>query len=167
MLASGVVAALLTVAVVWLDGLPGAPAGAYGIVLAGYSAGAILGLIAAGAVEGRIAVPRLARRTLALSGMVCALGVVGSDWRVLAASWFAWGVAWGPLEVWGDARIVALTPDGLLGRVYGGVGTVGALGQAIGGLGAGLVVEQVDPRLIIVGLGAVLLLASGRLVVER
>lgn len=159
-LAAGVVTALLTVAVVWLDGLPDAPDGAYGIALASYSAGAILGLVVAGMIAWRITVPRLAARTLVLAGLACAFGVVGSDWRVLCLSWMAWGIVWGPFEVWGDTRLVALTPERLRGRAYGGVGMLAAVGQVVGGVAAGMLADVTDPRVVIVGLGGMFLLAS-------
>lgn len=160
MLAAGVVTALLTVAVVWLDQLPDAPPGAYGIALAGYSAGAILGLSVAGVTSWRVGVPALAARTLVVAGAVCAVGVVGSDWRVLAASWLAWGIAWGPFEVWGDTRLVALTPARLLGRAYGALGMLAALGQVGGGVAAGVLADVVAPRTVIVGLGGTFLAAA-------
>lgn len=165
-LSAGVVTALLTVAVVWLDGLPGAPEGAYGIALASYSAGAIVGLLAAGTIAWQITLPTMAGRTLLAAGAACALGVLGADWRVLAASWLAWGIAWGPLDVWGDTRLVALTPDGVRGRAYGGIGMLAALGQVVGGLGAGALADVSDPRVVILGLGAALLAASAYITVR-
>ena len=159
-LSAGVVTALLTVAVVWLDQLPGAPPGAYGIALAGYSTGAILGLVAAGLIAWQVSVPTLGTRTLLIAGVACAAGAVGSDWRVLAASWVAWGIAWGPFDVWGDARVQELTPDQLLGRVYGGIGTLAALAQVIGGVAAGLLADVTDPRVLVVSLGAIFLVAA-------
>ena len=83
-----------------------------------------------------------------------------SDWRVLAASWVVWGIAWGPFDVWGDARVQELTPDQLLGRVYGGIGTLAALAQVIGGVTAGVLADVTDPRVLIVGLGALFLVAA-------
>ncbi len=159
-LSAGVVTALLTVAVVWLDELPGAPAGAYGIALAGYSVGAILGLLAAGVIAWQVSVPTLATRTLLVAGVACAAGAAGSDWRVLAASWVVWGIAWGPFDVWGDARLQNLTPDRLLGRVYGGIGTLAALAQVIGGVTAGVLADTTDPRTLIVTLGMIFLVAA-------
>ncbi len=159
-LSAGVVTALLTVAVVWLDQLPGAPAGAYGIALAGYSSGAILGLLAAGVTAWRISVPSLATRSLLAAGVACAAGVIGADWRVLTASWVVWGIVWGPFDVWGDARVQHLTPDRLLGRVYAGIGALAALAQVIGGVTAGALADATDPRVLIVGLGALFLLAA-------
>ena len=160
-LSAGVVTALLIVAVVWLDELPGAPPGAYGIALAGYSTGAILGLVGAGMIAWRVSVPTLGARTLLIAGVACAAGAVGSDWRVLTASWVAWGIAWGPFDVRGDARVQELTPDRLLGRVYGGMGTLGALAQVLGGVTAGVLVDMAEPRVLIVGLGALFLVAAG------
>ncbi len=160
-LAAGVVTALLTVAVVWLDQLPGAPSGAYGIALAGYSTGAVLGLVAAGVIAWQVSVSTLATRTLLIAGAACAAGAVGSDWRVLAVSWVVWGIAWGPFDVWGDARVQELTPDQLRGRAYGGIGTLAALAQVIGGVTAGVLADVTDPRVLIVGLGAVFLVAAG------
>lgn len=157
---AGVVTALLTVAVVWLDELPGAPAGAYGIALAGYSTGAIVGLLAAGLIAWQVRLPVMATRTLLASGVACAAGVIGADWRVLAVSWMVWGIAWGPFDVWGDARLVGLTPDQLLGRAYGGIGTLTALGQVVGGLTAGVLADVADARTVIVGLGAILVCAA-------
>ncbi len=157
---SGLVASLLTVAVVWLDGLPGAPDGAYGFALAGYSAGAIAGLLVAGMIAWRVSVPVLAWRTFAVVGVVCLAGVIGSDWRMLTLSWLAWGIALGPLEVVMDARMVARTPQRLLGRTYGGLGTLLAAGQVVGALAAGLVVDLVGPRLVIVVLSAAFLVMA-------
>lgn len=154
-LSAGVVTALLTVAVVWLDDLAGAPDGAYGVALAGYSTGAVVGLVVAGTIAWRVPLRTMTTRTLAAAGTACALGAVGSDWRVLALSWLAWGIVWGPIEVWGDTRLVAATPDALRGRVYAGVGVLAALGQLVGGLGGGLLADVVDPRFVIVGLGGV------------
>lgn len=160
-LSTGVVTAVLTVAVVWLDQLPGAPPGAYGIALAGYSTGAVLGLLVAGVIAWQVGVPTLGTRTLLVAGAACAGGVIGADWRVLAASWVVWGIAWGPFDVWGDARVQHLTPDRLLGRVYGGIGTLAALAQVIGGITAGVLADVSDPRVLIVGLGAIFLVAAG------
>lgn len=94
MLSAGLVSALLTVAVVWLDRLPGAPDGAHGIALAGYPAGAILGLVTAGTIAWRIAVPRLAARTLAVAGVACALGVVGGCCAPPGSRGASSGVRW-------------------------------------------------------------------------
>lgn len=157
---AGLVASLLTVAVVWLDGLSGAPDGAYGFALAGYSAGSIAGLLVAGMIAWRVSVPVLAWRTFVVIGVVCLLGVVGADWRMLTVSWLVWGIALGPLDVVMDARVVARTPQRLLGRTYGGLGTLLAAGQVVGALAAGLVVDLVGPRLVIVVLSAAFLVVA-------
>lgn len=148
------VAALLTTAVVYLDGLAGAPDGAYGYALAAYSAGSLAGLLVAGTIAWRVAVGTVVWRSMLAYAVICLAGVVVPDWRVLAASWLAWGIAYGPEEIVSDVALVTHTPAPLLGRTYAGVQVVSSLGQVVGSLAGGLLGDLVGPRLLVAGLAA-------------
>lgn len=157
---AGLVSALLTVAVVYLARLRGAPAGAYGYALSGYSAGSIAGLLVAGVIAWRLALSTVVWRSLLVYGALCLLGVAWPVWWLLAVSWLLWGMANGPEAVVSDSRLVTLTPTRLLGRTYAAVGMVVGLAQVVGGLVGGVVVEVASPRTVAAGLSACFLVMA-------
>lgn len=122
----------VVVAVPYLDGLSQAPAGAYGYAMAAYSGGGLIGLWLAGISDwSRVSFKLI----LITSGVVYGLLVAGSvafpAWQLLAAAWFLWGIAFGPEDVVGDARVAAVIPDHLLGRLYAWWSIIGKIGSAL------------------------------------
>ncbi len=154
------VAALLTAAVVYLGALPDSPEGAYGFAMAAYATGSLLGLVVAGTVAWQAPLARIVWRSLAAYGVICAMGVVVPDWRVLAVSWLAWGLAYGPEEIVSDVTLVTHTPTVLLGRTYAGVTMAASVGQVVGAIGGGVLGDLVGPRVLVAGLGAAYLPAA-------
>lgn len=148
------VAALLTAAVVYLGGLAGAPEGAYGFAMASYATGSLAGLLVAGSIAWQAPLATIVRRSLLVYGVVCVAGVVVPDWRVLAASWLLWGLAYGPEEIVSDVALVTHTAPTLLGRTYAGVTTAASAGQVVGAVVGGVLGDLVGPRILVAGLGA-------------
>lgn len=162
----GGVTALLATVVVWFATLAGTPDGAYGWALAAYSIGSVGGLVAAGMVAWRIDARRVVGRTLVVAGIVCAVGTVGADWRMVALSWLLWGLLSAPYEIVTDVVVVRRTPRGLLGRTYAGLSLMGTVGQVVGGIVAGGLTDVVSPPSVILGLGA-LIAVPGAVVLSR
>lgn len=143
---SALVALLLTAAVVYLDKVLTAPDGAYGLAIAGYAAGSLVGLLVAGTIRWQTRATTIIARSAPVYGLVCALGIAVADWRVLALSWALWGLAYGPEEITSDTALVTRTSTGLLGRVYAGHATISALGATIGALLGGILTDVIGAR---------------------
>ncbi len=147
------VSALITTAVVYLARLPGSPDGAFGLAVAGYSTGAVLGLLVAGTIEWQVPLRVLLWRSMVVYGLVCLASVGLPRWEVLALGWLAWGIAFGPEEIVSDVVTVQRSPDHLLGRTYAGLGVLEMGGDAVGAMLGGLAAQFIDPRTVIIAVG--------------
>jgi MFS family permease len=110
----------------------------------------------------------LASLALALGAVVSALAPSSSagvavalpSWPVFAASWFAWGLAFGPEHVTCDVYLVQTTPNRLRGRMYSGVNVLTSLGSVAGYASAGPLIGMASARGLIAVAGAGYLLAA-------
>ncbi len=154
------VAAVVSLSIPYLDGLVGAPDGAYGFALAAYGIGELAGSWGAGAVRWKIAWRRLVWRSLLAYGVICILSVAVASWWLLIAGWLVWGISFGPERILGEVALVTATDDALLGRAYGGLGMLESMGLAVGSIAGGVMAEVAAPRAGIVVVGVAYVVAA-------
>lgn len=144
------VGAVIAFAVPYLAADADAPAGAYGYAMSAYGAGAMIGLALAGRFRWpERHLPRVLVVSLLAYGLIAVGGFAGPWWALLA-SWFAWGIAFGPESVMSDAYIARTTPDGMLARMYAVWWIVSRAGSAAAYL-LMLVAGDVPPETVVLG----------------
>lgn len=132
----------------------------YGLLMAAFAIGILLGSLAASALDS-LAFGRLSITAFLLSG-VAWLGAVGVGWLPATAALFVLAfVPVGVTNVLIVSVIQAVVPETLLGRVTAVLGSASAVATPFGALAGGAVASLFGPVLVIAGGGAGFLLLAG------
>lgn len=151
--ASFLVAVATVLAVPYLDGLSGAPTGAYGFALAAYGVGALTGLWLAGIGSwARVRLKGILMFSAVAFGAITMLSVSVPQWEMFTVAWFVWGIAFGPEDVVSDSRVASIVEARWLARVYAAWSILGKLGAA-GGYGLVVALGDVDAQTALLVMG--------------
>ena len=134
----------------------------YGLAIAGYGLGTILGLVWAGQRSFRWPLPRIALTAAPVYAIACGISAVVEQPWMLPLGWLLWGVALGPEVVTSELFVVGSVPESGRGRAYATIGLALTIGSAIGFAVSGPLLESYDAGPVIIGTSA-LVLATGLL----
>jgi predicted MFS family arabinose efflux permease len=140
------VAMVMIAAIVWFDRDLHAPGVWYGVSIAAYGIGSLLGLLWAGGRTFTRGLPALLLRAIPLYAAFAAIAVAWHSPWLMLVSWFGWGVAMGPEIVLGETQLVELVPEAARGRVSAAQAIITQLGLALGYGVAGPLVDQFGAR---------------------
>ena len=140
------VAMVMIAAIVWFVRDLHVSGAWYGVSIAAYGSGSLLGLLWAGGRTFRLELPALLLLAVPLYAACAALAVAWHTPWLMLVSWFGWGVAMGPEIVVGETRLVELIPEAARGRVSAAQAIITQLGLALGYGLAGPLVDRYGAR---------------------
>ena len=129
----------------------------FGISVAAYGIGTVVGLYLAGRRRFTWPLPRILVASAPVYAAMCAIGVAVDIAWLLPASWLVWGIALGPEMVRGEVFIVHSVPPAGRGRAYASIGVAITIGFAIGYAISGPLLETYPARTVLLALAAVIL----------
>ena len=132
----------------------------YGLSIAGYGFGTILGLLWAGARGFSWPLPRIALAATPIYAIACGVSAVIEQPWILPIGWLLWGVALGPEVVVSELFIVGSVPEAGRGRAYATIGLALTVGSAIGFAVSGPLLESFDARWVIIGTAGLVLVTG-------
>ena len=134
----------------------------YGLAIAGYGLGTILGLLWAGRRTFNWPLPRIVLTATPIYAVACGISAVVEQAWMLPLGWLLWGVALGPEVVVSELFVVGSVPEAGRGRAYATIGLALTIGSAVGFAAAGPLLEGYAARSVIIGTAG-LVLATGLL----
>ncbi len=132
----------------------------FGLSVAAYGVGTVIGLYVAGRHTFTWPLPRILVASAPVYAAATAIGVAADIAWLLPAAWLIWGIALGPEMVTGEVFIVRTVPEAGRGRAYASIGVAITIGFAIGYTISGPLLEHFTARSVLLGL-ALSILAIG------
>lgn len=132
----------------------------FGLSVAGYGIGTVLGLAWAGSRTFRWPLPRILLVAAPFYAVACGVSAAFEEPWLLPLGWALWGIALGPEMVVGEMFFVGATPPEGRGRAYAALGIATTIGMAVGYAIAGPLLEAFDARWVILGTSGVVLLTG-------
>lgn len=132
----------------------------YGLAIAGYGLGTIIGLLWAGQRSFSWPLPRIALTAAPVYAVACGVSAVVEQPWMLPLGWLLWGVALGPEVVTSELFIVGSVPENGLGRAYATLGLALTIGSAIGFAVSGPLLESYTASSVIIGTSALVLVTG-------
>jgi predicted MFS family arabinose efflux permease len=118
----------------------------YGLSIAGYGIGSVLGLGWAGGRTFKLSLPAILMRAIPTYAVVIMLAVAWRAPWLMGLSWFGWGVAIGPELVVGETKLIGLIDEASRGRVSAAQAIITQFGMAVGFAVAGPMVDRLGAR---------------------
>ena len=118
----------------------------YGLSIAGYGIGSVVGLAWAGSRTFKMSLPSILMRAIPLYAFCASIAVAWHVPWLMAVSWFGWGVALGPELVIGETELINLIPEQARGRVSAAQSIITQFGLAVGYAVAGPMVDRLGAR---------------------
>ena len=148
---------LMAAAVVWFERDLDVGGYWFGLSVAGFGIGTIGGLAWAGSRRFTWSLPRVLVVAAPIYAVTCGISAAVEQPWILPIGWFLWGMALGPEFVLTELFIVASVPESGRGRAYAAIGIATTIGQAIGYVVSGPLLEAFDARWVILGTSAAVL----------
>ena len=123
----------------------------YGLAIAGYGLGTILGLLWAGQRSFHWPLPRIILAAVPIYTVACGISALVEQPWMLPIGWLLWGLALGPEVVVSELFIVSSVPESGRGRAYATMGLALTIGSAIGFAVSGPLLEAYAARSVIIG----------------
>lgn len=147
----GTVGLLMASAVVWLERDLEVSGAWFGIAVAGYGIGSVVGLGWAGGRQFRWPLPKVLVVATPIYAVCCGISAaIEAPW-MLPIGWFLWGLAMGPELVLGELFFVSRFTEAQRGRAFAVLGVANTAGMAAGYVIAGPLLEQFNGRWVILG----------------
>ncbi|MEM9655103.1 MAG: MFS transporter [Actinomycetota bacterium] len=132
----------------------------YGLAIAGYGMGSILGLVWAGRRTFVWPLPRIALVAAPIYAVACGISAVVEQPWMLPLGWLLWGLALGPEVVVSELFIVGSVPESGRGRAYATIGLALTIGSAVGFAVAGPLLDSYAAASVIIGTAGLVLLTG-------
>ncbi len=147
-------------AVVFYESELQAPDYWFGLAIAGYGTGSVVGLAFIGGRRFSIPLPRLILIATPAYAVACAIGGLVDRPEILAISWFVWGVAFAPEQLLAETFFVERIDETERGRAFAGLNVAISLGMAVGSLIAAAALDSFSARTVILAAGVTIILSG-------